>query len=136
MGPRIWTPGQKDDRSHNFYLFTSFQRRVFRTCQRGGRLDCQVLGRQKFGRTTRDIPNKWRREQYRWAPFERTRPGCDRDVRVFSWVPSLVHLGLIELYRTDLLATFPTKRTPIISVHFTPRNLCLVAGPYLSTTAR
>ncbi|KAI0033426.1 TFIID and SAGA subunit [Vararia minispora EC-137] len=30
----------------------------------------------------------------------------------------------------DLLATFPTKRTPIIKAHFTPRNLCLVAGPY------
>ena len=38
--------------------------------------------------------------------------------------------------RTDLLATFPTKRTPITTVHFTPRNLCLVAGPYLSTTPR
>jgi len=37
---------------------------------------------------------------------------------------------------TDLLATFPTKRTPITTVHFTPRNLCLVAGPYLSTTPR
>ncbi|KAI0001946.1 TFIID and SAGA subunit [Russula vinacea] len=37
---------------------------------------------------------------------------------------------------TDLLSTFPTKRTPITTVHFTPRNLCLVAGPYLSTTPR
>lgn len=34
----------------------------------------------------------------------------------------------------DLLSMFPTKRTPITTVHFTPRNLCLVAGPYLSTT--
>ncbi|TFK56981.1 TFIID and SAGA subunit [Heliocybe sulcata] len=33
---------------------------------------------------------------------------------------------------TDLIATFPTKRTPIIDVQFTPRNLCVVAGPYLS----
>ncbi|KAF8527845.1 TFIID and SAGA subunit [Hysterangium stoloniferum] len=33
---------------------------------------------------------------------------------------------------TDLLATFPTKRTPIINVQFTPRNLCLVSGSYLS----
>ncbi|KAJ7630871.1 TFIID and SAGA subunit [Roridomyces roridus] len=32
----------------------------------------------------------------------------------------------------DLLATFPTKRTPITNVQFTPRNLCLVAGNYLS----
>ncbi|XP_006454675.1 hypothetical protein AGABI2DRAFT_189919 [Agaricus bisporus var. bisporus H97] len=30
----------------------------------------------------------------------------------------------------DLLATFPTKRTPIINVQFTPRNLCLVGGVY------
>ncbi|KAH9898295.1 TFIID and SAGA subunit [Cubamyces lactineus] len=37
---------------------------------------------------------------------------------------------------TDLLATFPTKRTPIINVQFTPRNLCLVAGPYLSPETR
>ncbi|KAF8588495.1 TFIID and SAGA subunit [Ramaria rubella] len=33
---------------------------------------------------------------------------------------------------TDLLSTFPTKRTPIINVQFTPRNLCLVSGPFLS----
>ncbi|KAF7796405.1 hypothetical protein EIP86_007582 [Pleurotus ostreatoroseus] len=36
----------------------------------------------------------------------------------------------------DLLSTFPTKRTPIINVQFTPRNLCLVAGPYLSPEQR
>ncbi|KZV77454.1 TFIID and SAGA subunit [Peniophora sp. CONT] len=30
----------------------------------------------------------------------------------------------------DLVATFPTKRTPMTKVHFTPRNLCMVAGPY------
>ncbi|EJD55553.1 WD40 repeat-like protein [Auricularia subglabra TFB-10046 SS5] len=33
---------------------------------------------------------------------------------------------------TDLLSTFPTKRTPIINVQFTPRNLCLVSGPIAS----
>jgi len=32
----------------------------------------------------------------------------------------------------DLLGTFPTKRTPILNVQFTPRNLCLVGGTYLS----
>ncbi|KAI0361503.1 TFIID and SAGA subunit [Trametes cingulata] len=37
---------------------------------------------------------------------------------------------------SDLLATFPTKRTPIINVQFTPRNLCLVAGPYLAPETR
>ncbi|KIO20458.1 hypothetical protein M407DRAFT_220655 [Tulasnella calospora MUT 4182] len=31
----------------------------------------------------------------------------------------------------DLIATFPTKRTPIINVQFTPRNLCLVSGTYV-----
>ncbi|KAJ7169812.1 TFIID and SAGA subunit [Mycena filopes] len=37
---------------------------------------------------------------------------------------------------TDLLATFPTKRTPITNVQFTPRNLCLVGGNYLSPEQR
>ncbi|PFH50809.1 hypothetical protein AMATHDRAFT_60457 [Amanita thiersii Skay4041] len=32
----------------------------------------------------------------------------------------------------DLLATFPTKRTPILNIQFTPRNLCLIGGTYLS----
>lgn len=38
--------------------------------------------------------------------------------------------------RSDLLATFPTKRTPITNVHFTPRNLCLVAGNFLAPDSR
>lgn len=29
----------------------------------------------------------------------------------------------------DLLVTLPTKRTPIFDTKFTPRNLCLAAGP-------
>ncbi|KAJ7596971.1 TFIID and SAGA subunit [Mycena floridula] len=33
---------------------------------------------------------------------------------------------------TDLLATFPTKRTPITNLQFTSRNLCLAAGVYTS----
>ncbi|KII93918.1 hypothetical protein PLICRDRAFT_36137 [Plicaturopsis crispa FD-325 SS-3] len=37
---------------------------------------------------------------------------------------------------TDLLSTFPTKRTPIVNVQFTPRNLCLVAGSYISPETR
>ncbi|KIM48273.1 hypothetical protein M413DRAFT_439995, partial [Hebeloma cylindrosporum] len=37
---------------------------------------------------------------------------------------------------TDLLATFPTKRTPITNVQFTARNLCLVGGVYLSPESR
>lgn len=34
--------------------------------------------------------------------------------------------------RSDLLATFPTKRTPIIKAHHTPRNLCMVAGSFIA----
>lgn len=30
----------------------------------------------------------------------------------------------------DCVAVFHTKRTPVVDVHFTPRNLCLVAGVY------
>ncbi|ETS61996.1 hypothetical protein PaG_03549 [Moesziomyces aphidis] len=30
----------------------------------------------------------------------------------------------------DCIATFHTKKTPVLDVHFTPRNLCLVAGVY------
>jgi hypothetical protein len=40
------------------------------------------------------------------------------------------------LNRTDLVSTFPTKRTPIINVQFTPRNLCLVAGTYQMPDSR
>ncbi|KAH8835724.1 TFIID and SAGA subunit [Flagelloscypha sp. PMI_526] len=32
---------------------------------------------------------------------------------------------------TDLLSTFPTKRTPITNLQFTSRNLCLSAGYYI-----
>lgn len=42
----------------------------------------------------------------------------------------------VWLSRTDLLSTFPTKRTPITNVQFTPRNLCLVGGTYLSPEPR
>ncbi|PWN48989.1 WD40 repeat-like protein [Violaceomyces palustris] len=35
-----------------------------------------------------------------------------------------------EASSVDCVATFHTKRTPVIDVHFTPRNLCLVAGVY------
>jgi transcription initiation factor TFIID subunit 5 len=31
----------------------------------------------------------------------------------------------------DLLSTFHTKRTPIVKTHYTPRNLCMVAGSYV-----
>jgi len=42
----------------------------------------------------------------------------------------------LSIDTSDLLATFPTKRTPVINVQFTPRNLCLVAGPYLAPEPR
>ena len=32
---------------------------------------------------------------------------------------------------SDLLATFGTKRTPIMKTHYTPRNLCMVAGAFI-----
>lgn len=31
----------------------------------------------------------------------------------------------------DLLSTFHTKRTPILTTHYTPRNLCMVAGSFV-----
>ncbi|KAH8120268.1 TFIID and SAGA subunit [Phellopilus nigrolimitatus] len=46
------------------------------------------------------------------------------------------HVEEDNIETSDLVATFPTKRTPIINVHFTPRNLCLVSGPYLSPDQR
>lgn len=36
----------------------------------------------------------------------------------------------------DLMATFPTKRTPISNVHFTPHNLLLACGAYSSQETR
>lgn len=36
----------------------------------------------------------------------------------------------------DLMSTFPTKRTSIINVQITPRNLCMVAGTYLPQELR
>ncbi|WRT65799.1 uncharacterized protein IL334_002748 [Kwoniella shivajii] len=43
-----------------------------------------------------------------------------------------------EPHTSDLLATWPTKRTPILKTHYTPRNLCMVAGSFIppSNTAR
>ncbi|KAF9462169.1 TFIID and SAGA subunit [Collybia nuda] len=41
-----------------------------------------------------------------------------------------------NLETSDLVATFPTKRTPITNVQFTPRNLCLVGGTYTSSDSR
>lgn len=43
---------------------------------------------------------------------------------------------LMGVGSSDLLATFPTKRTPIVNVQFTPRNLCLVAGSHLNPEQR
>ena len=33
--------------------------------------------------------------------------------------------------RSDLLSTFHTKRTPIIKVHHTPRNMVMAGGSYI-----
>ncbi|KAJ6575037.1 TFIID and SAGA subunit [Mycena capillaripes] len=48
----------------------------------------------------------------------------------------LSHEDEESMETVDLLATFPTKRTPITNVQFTPRNLCLVSGSYLSPELR
>lgn len=42
-------------------------------------------------------------------------------------------LGCLVLmpYRSDLLSTFHTKRTPVMKTHYTPRNLCMVAGAFV-----
>ncbi|KAL1411834.1 Transcription initiation factor TFIID subunit 5 [Vanrija albida] len=37
---------------------------------------------------------------------------------------------------SDLLSTFHTKRTPILKTHYTPRNLCMVAGSYVPPTTK
>ncbi|EJU01186.1 WD40 repeat-like protein [Dacryopinax primogenitus] len=36
---------------------------------------------------------------------------------------------------SDLLATLPTKRTPVVNVQFTPRNMVLATGPIQPTAA-
>lgn len=38
---------------------------------------------------------------------------------------------LLEPTSPDLLATYHTKRTPITTTQFTPRNLCLTVGTYV-----
>ncbi|TXT07500.1 hypothetical protein VHUM_03220 [Vanrija humicola] len=37
---------------------------------------------------------------------------------------------------SDLLSTFHTKRTPILKTHYTPRNLCMVAGSFVPPTTK
>jgi transcription initiation factor TFIID subunit 5 len=54
-------------------------------------------------------------------------------------VSSIVFLRvqmLMTYLRTDLVATFPTKRTPITNVQFTARNLCIVSGVYHAPETR
>lgn len=54
LGPWLWTSSEKDDGSYGFHLFTRIQCRVERACEWWGRLDCQVLGCQECGGTTRE----------------------------------------------------------------------------------
>lgn len=37
---------------------------------------------------------------------------------------------------SDLLATFHTKRTPILKTHYTPRNMCIAAGSFVPPTTK
>ncbi len=41
----------------------------------------------------------------------------------------------LEPTSPDLLATYRTKRTPITTTQFTPRNLCLTVGTYIPEEA-
>jgi hypothetical protein len=38
---------------------------------------------------------------------------------------------MMLITRSDLLSTFHTKRTPIIKVHHTPRNMVMAGGSYI-----
>jgi len=44
---------------------------------------------------------------------------------------SALVLVVVLTTRSDLLSTFHTKRTPIIKVHHTPRNMVMVGGSYI-----
>lgn len=52
--------------------------------------------------------------------------------------PILLFLDVTDLAypSVDMLASFPTKRTPITDVQFTSRNLCLVGGVYSAPETR
>ncbi|KAF9582390.1 Transcription initiation factor TFIID subunit 5 [Lunasporangiospora selenospora] len=41
-----------------------------------------------------------------------------------------LHAGGMPMESDDLLASFPTKRTPVYKVQFTKRNLCLAVGAF------
>lgn len=60
------------------------------------------------------------------------------NIQTYVLIPVIVCFdsSCICLGRIDLVATFPTKRTPIVNIQFTPRNLCLVAGSYLAPEQR
>jgi transcription initiation factor TFIID subunit 5 len=49
---------------------------------------------------------------------------------VLNWRHASVSTETDERRRADLVHTLPTKRTPIVNVQFTSRNLCMVAGSY------
>jgi len=52
-----------------------------------------------------------------------------RDEANVSLMTYSVEVTLIN--RSDLLSTFHTKRTPIIKVHHTPRNMVMAGGSYI-----
>lgn len=56
-----------------------------------------------------------------WDFAKVTEEGRDDDVTLSS--PALEDKSL-------LLATFPTKQTPVLNLHFSRRNVLLAAGPY------
>lgn len=63
--------------------------------------------------------------------------GENNETWVFlSWIVVRKTCLILDICSADLVATFPTKRTPIVNVQFTPRNLCLVAGTYQAPELR
>ena len=69
------------------------------------------------------LPTACSTGSFQWVPGDRIGTmAVRREFTVGSQKP---------ISRTDLLATFQTKRTPIAKVHYTPRNLCMAAGAFV-----
>jgi hypothetical protein len=41
------------------------------------------------------------------------------------------YVTMLIALRADLMTTLHTKRTPVLKAHYTPRNLCMVAGAFI-----
>jgi hypothetical protein len=79
------------------------------------------MGRQDFRRTEEGCVER--------GEFSSDGGGSLREVSS-GFVRRIPELMVAFIDSVDLLTTYRTKRTPITTTHFTPRNLCLVAGTY------